>query len=234
MKRFMWLITMIATIAVLLYFTRVLRDIPAIQEQSSRPPETEATVMVEGVPVEVDYAEHRAEFSMYVDEDCYEVTEEEGVTYIRAIGVLPSKEAIREENPLNFEGLSPEEDEKELRRLVDQYLAFYYSLPHCEMEIRHLPDVSSADAAEQLHAQMLQTWESVSEIEYCEEPAGLCFFASQGLKWDSKQEDVYFIRDGQQGTFQIILRYFLEAAEGHGIRFREMLKTFEVVSKQFE
>lgn len=102
-------------------------------------------------------------------------------------------------------------------------------LPPCEMEIRHIADTTPAAAAEAARAEMLTTWPTVSEIGTAETPEGLHFSVSNGMNWDSAWENIYFISDGQNGTFLIISRYFLEAAEGHGTRFAAMLQTFEVV-----
>lgn len=103
-------------------------------------------------------------------------------------------------------------------------------LPPCEMEIRHIADISPADAAEAARTEMLQTWPTVSEISPVEKPEGLHFSVCDGMRADSAWENVYFVSDGQNGSFRIISRYFIEAAEGHGARFAAMLQTFEVIA----
>ncbi len=56
------------------------------------------------------------------------------------------------------------------------------------------------------------------------------FRSDNGAAWDSPVERLYFVADGQMGTYQLAARYFLEAEEGHGARLAAMADTFEVVS----
>lgn len=102
-------------------------------------------------------------------------------------------------------------------------------LPPCEMEIRHLGSIQPAAAAEAARAEMLTTWPTVSEISPVDTPEGLHFSVTNGMNWDSAWENMYFVSDGQSGTYRIISRYFVEAAEGHGARFAAMLQTFEII-----
>lgn len=104
--------------------------------------------------------------------------------------------------------------------------------PPCEMEIRHVPNTTTAAAAESARTAALadSRWQTVSEISSVEKPEGLHFSVCSGMQWDSAWENVYFVSDGQNGCFCIISRYFVEAAEGHGARFAAMLQTFEVVA----
>lgn len=103
-------------------------------------------------------------------------------------------------------------------------------LPPCEVEIRHIPNTDPADAAAAAKDQMGERWKNISEITALEDRDGVIFWASEGSDWDSACEDVYFLSDGGSGSFQITARYFMEAAEGHGVRFGQMVKTFEVIS----
>lgn len=102
-------------------------------------------------------------------------------------------------------------------------------LPPCEMEIRHVPGVLPNAAAETARQEMLESWENVSEVSDLEEPEGAYFWISAGSNWDSAMEDMYFVSDGRDGAFQITARYFVEAIEGHGVRFAQMVRTFEII-----
>lgn len=102
-------------------------------------------------------------------------------------------------------------------------------LPPCEIEIRHIPGVLPKTAAETARQEMLENWENVAEISDLEKPEGVYFWITAGSNWDAPCEDVYFLSDGRDGTFQITARYFLEAAEGHGVRFAQMVRTFEII-----
>jgi len=102
-------------------------------------------------------------------------------------------------------------------------------IPPCEVEIRHVPGILPDAAAADIRAQQLPLWETASGIEASTQPEGLCFVLSSGMEWDSPREEVYCVSDGSRGTFRIHVRYFLEASEGHGTRFRQMLQTFSVL-----
>lgn len=102
-------------------------------------------------------------------------------------------------------------------------------LPPCEVEIKHIPNVVPSDAAEAARKEMTESWDSVSEVRSLETREGLIFDFANGADWDSACGDVFFLSDGKDGCFQIAARYFVEAAEGHGVRFSQMVQTFEVV-----
>ena len=102
-------------------------------------------------------------------------------------------------------------------------------LPPCEVEIKHLADWMPADAAEAARKEMAESWEHVSEVSSLETPVGLIFDFAAGMNWDSPCGAVYFLSDGRDGCFQITARYFIEAAEGHGARFGQMIQTFQVI-----
>lgn len=52
---------------------------------------------------------------------------------------------------------------------------------------------------------------------------------STGQAWDSMMEDRLYVSDEQGGCFRLVSRFFLEAAEGHGVRFAAMMDTFAVL-----
>lgn len=102
-------------------------------------------------------------------------------------------------------------------------------LPPCEVEIRHIPKVLLKDAAEAARKEMEEQWDKVSEIRSLEAREGLIFNFAAGTNWDSACGAVYFLSDGRDGCFQLTTRYFVEATEGHGSRFGQMVQTFEVI-----
>lgn len=51
-------------------------------------------------------------------------------------------------------------------------------------------------------------------------------------KTDSPVEAHYFFYDGSTGSYHITAKYFLEAAEGHGMRFSAMVDSFTLVTSQ--
>lgn len=102
----------------------------------------------------------------------------------------------------------------------------------CEMEIRELPDTLPLAAAEETKAQESAQWQERSWI-WCQEDRSRCWFTfSGGNNWDSPREEHTFFANGQGGSFQVISRYFLEAAEGHAVRFKTMASTFAVLDQE--
>ena len=200
-------------------------------------PPKDITITLEGTPEEIPHTAQGQEpedvskpgFALYVDSESYVMTEENGVTYVKPMISLPTREEVQQNNRALLEGLSPEETESEVDRLLAEQEAFYSNLLVCEIEIIHLPDTAPECAAGELRNQMFESWVSVSKIVESSNPVGLSFTASGGTEWDSPQEEHYFVGDGQQGTFRLTIRYFLEAAEGHGTRLRTMVGTFSVI-----
>ena len=102
-------------------------------------------------------------------------------------------------------------------------------LPPCEVEIKHISNVTPYNAAEAVRKEMADSWESVSEVRSLETREGLIFDFAAGMDWNSACGSVYFLSDGRDGCFQLTTRYFVEATEGHGARFSQMIQTFEVI-----
>lgn len=174
------------------------------------PPKTE-TIVIEGLEEEIQYSSFGEipdatgpGFAIYNDYASYTMTEENGTYYIR---------------PIPVEGVDS-----------SQY-------PPCEMIIEH-SDTDRETLSKQIRQQMLLTWESVSEIDHWEFEIKqwnadiLTFHANNGQNWDSPVEEHYFYSDGKTGSYHISAKYFLEATEGHGIRFQYIAKTFTLVTDE--
>lgn len=104
------------------------------------------------------------------------------------------------------------------------------NLPPCLVEISWQGDVSVKDALAQQAEALAETMLSVGEPALSEDGARGWVYGSNGNNWDSEQADVCVMDDLQGGVFIATSRYFLEATEGHGMRFADMLATFEPVS----
>lgn len=167
-------------------------------------PPKEITIAPEGMPAEIPYVADGKEPQI----------QEDGAVSVPgfAMYIDPEHYVMTEENGVTY--VRP--------------ITFSENLPACEIEIVHLPDMLPLDAAESVRAEMTGNWESISEIT--SRTNGFYFSASGGSEWDSPQADLYFLEDGQQGTFHLTVRYFLEATEGHGVRFWTMVDTFEVIA----
>lgn len=197
-------------------------------------PPKEVTVTPEGLPESVPHTAQGQEptedapgFAIYVDEGRYEMTEENGVFVIRPKKSSLSREDVRQNNSALLEGLTVEEQEAFIDDRLAKQEAFYAALPPCEMEIRELEGTDLEAVATAIRTEMTQTWETVTEIE--NEDFRLSFLASDGTAWDAPQENHYFYPNGERRGYHIIIRYYSEAEEGHGYRFRTMLETFSVI-----
>ena len=102
-------------------------------------------------------------------------------------------------------------------------------LPPCEVEIKHIPNLAPADAAEATRREMAESWDSVSEVRSLDTQDGYSFYFAAGTSWDSACGYACFLSDGRNGCFQLTSHYFVEATEGHGSRFGQMIQTFEVI-----
>lgn len=116
-----------------------------------------------------------------------------------------------------------ENDVTYIRYLADD------NLPVREIEIKYIPDVKTEELAVSVKNEMSSKWAGVSEIYDLYGTEAVCFDFSAGDDWDSVCGKISFFSAGNNGAFQITARYFGEAQEGHGIRFAQMLQTFEVI-----
>ncbi|MBQ7961570.1 MAG: hypothetical protein IJ289_03140 [Clostridia bacterium] len=103
------------------------------------------------------------------------------------------------------------------------------NLPVCEMEIKFIPDVKPEMLADAVRNEMCSEWAYVSEIYDLYGTDAVCFDFSAGDEWNSVCGKVSIFSAGENGAFLITARYFGEAQEGHGVRFAQMLQTFEVI-----
>ena len=200
-------------------------------------PPKDIILMPEGTPEVVhheaqgrDPEEDIPGFAMYVDIESYVMTEENGIYYVRQIPIEYDRESIRDQQAALLEGLSPDEQEAAIDARIQELKEFYASLPANEIEIREVPGKEFSAYAEEIRNQMSTDWEITEELIWVDKPLAYTFSLSGGNSWDSPHEVHYFVDNGKQGTFHIIARYYLEAAEGHGMRFTSMIQTFEVVT----
>ncbi len=105
------------------------------------------------------------------------------------------------------------------------------NFPLCGLDVLHIPGTSpeeaKAAAGETLADHYLEILPEEANIVL---PGSLYLRAQNGTDWDSEQAEVWFVDDGQGGTFVLTSRYFLEAEEGLGQGFRDMVSSFRVVS----
>lgn len=236
-----------AVIALILMLTVFLNTAPGVaaveyvKEKISSLIETlfppkKMTINIEGMEYEGDYAADGVEpeataeapqpgFAIYYDVDRYTMVEEGDITYIRPYLKSMTREEVLEIYGDSISLLSGEERERQIASLMHPQPD--PALPNCEIEIIHL-DIPYEQAASQKRAELESQWEMTEAV------AGnrITFSISNGQEWDSPVEVQDYISDEQGGCFRITSRYFLEAAEGHGVRFAAIVDTFSVIPPQ--
>lgn len=199
-------------------------------------PPKKMTINVEGMEYEGDYAADGVEpevtaeapqpgFAIYYDVDCYTMVKEGDITYIRPYLKSMTREEVLEIYGDSLFSLSEEEQERQIASLMNPQAD--PSLPNCEIEIIHL-DIPYEQTASQERAELEGQWEITEAV------AGnrITFSMCNGQEWDSPIEVRDYISDEQGGCFRITSRYYLEAAEGHGVRFAAIVNTFAVIPPQ--
>ena len=241
-----WIAAAIAIVMLLTFFQTApgAAALEFVKESVSRlieaifPPK-DLIVMPEGTP---EVVHHEAQgrdpdaespgFVMYVDTESYVMTEENGVYYVRQKPIEYDREEIRRQQAALLEGLSPEEQENAIDARIQELKDFYAALPANEIEIREVADKEFSSYAEEVRNQMSTSWKVTADLTWIDKPLAYTFDASGGDAWDSPCEVHYFVDNGKQGTYHIVARYYLEAAEGLGMRFTAMIQTFEVVTNE--
>lgn len=104
------------------------------------------------------------------------------------------------------------------------------TFPECSLQITRAADMPPAAAAQSLREELIESHLYVGDITDATAIKGLFFHADNGNAWDAEQVDVTITDDLQGGSYILTARYFTEAAEGHGVRFADMVSTFQAVT----
>lgn len=105
------------------------------------------------------------------------------------------------------------------------------NFPELGLDILHLPGMEPGAARAEAEEALKGRYKEVTSEElYAALPGSLYLRASAGTDWGSEQAELWFVSDGQGGSFTLTARYFLEAEEGMGGRFRDMVSSFRAVS----
>lgn len=146
-------------------------------------------------------AEEAVDILLYVNEERFTVEEDEGLYRVRSADPLPEDFPVCGLDILRLPGIAPEEAWAE----VESGLGAEYG------------DVTCEDGAAVLPGSLyLRAGESLDTLD----PADF---------WRAKQAEFWFVADGKGGSFVLSARYFLEAEEGLGAQFRDMVSGFRVV-----
>lgn len=104
--------------------------------------------------------------------------------------------------------------------------------PEVSLTIEQFLDEEPSALAEKTAEALADRYAEVREITQVTEPvAGYRISAINGHDARSEVTAVYVTDNGGKGSYMLTLKYFLEAAEGHGARFEQMLKEFRVLKQ---
>jgi hypothetical protein len=106
--------------------------------------------------------------------------------------------------------------------------------PEVYMDISQQTGTKPKTAMEKIKQELTTKQLHVGKIEQVKSPVmGYRLRADQGNKnWNDEVIVYYVVSNKLQGSFIIKQKYFLEASEGHGSRFDNMLKEFKIVKSQ--
>ncbi|EZP78515.1 hypothetical protein H839_01566 [Parageobacillus genomosp. 1] len=105
-------------------------------------------------------------------------------------------------------------------------------LPKVYMEIRQVTDQTPEALASSLEKQVKEQYPIIIQTGKVSEPVkGYVIQGESGRQWNDEVVKYYLVDNGQGGTFVIEQHYFVEASEGHGARFDNMLKQFRVTKE---
>jgi hypothetical protein len=108
----------------------------------------------------------------------------------------------------------------------------YENFPEVFMEIQQIKDKKPGVVASELQKELKGKFKKVDEAKVVKEPVNSTFiYANNGSKWNDTVVKYYLVDNTKGGTFIIKEQLFLEASEGHGARFDNMVKEFKVVNE---
>ncbi|AKL97260.1 hypothetical protein CACET_c38320 [Clostridium aceticum] len=103
-------------------------------------------------------------------------------------------------------------------------------VPEVFMEIQHVEGRDVKSLVPEIQKSLEEEYGvSISREEVASPVEGTVLHGTEGRKWDDIVVRCYLVDDTQGGTFVIKQQYFLEAAEGFGHRFNNMLKEFQII-----
>jgi hypothetical protein len=105
------------------------------------------------------------------------------------------------------------------------------NLPEVSMTIEQVAKKPS-EAAIDIEKELQNKFPVVKNLGEVSRPLkALALHGIEGHKGDSTVVDYYIVDNEKGGSFIIKKQYFLEAAEGHGVRFDNMLKEFKIINE---
>jgi hypothetical protein len=103
-------------------------------------------------------------------------------------------------------------------------------VPEVSMTIEQVLNKKPDAVLAEIQNDLKSKYKTVKNAEKVTVPVnGLLIQASNGNKWNDAVLNCYLIDNTKGGTFIITEKYFFEAEEGHGTRFKNMLKEFKII-----
>lgn len=99
------------------------------------------------------------------------------------------------------------------------------------MEIREERDKSPEKLAQEIESKLNEEFENVSEIEKVDYPIDGIAVRGTTPKGNNPVVKYHIIENGKGGSFVFKQQLTIEAAEGHGVRFDNMIKEFRIDSE---
>lgn len=104
--------------------------------------------------------------------------------------------------------------------------------PEVFMEIQQIKDKKPSAVAEDVEKELKSKFKTVENKGAVKDPvSGILLRAKSGTNSKDTVVQYYLVDNTKGGTFVIKEQYFIEAAEGHGARFYNMLKEFKIVNE---
>jgi len=104
------------------------------------------------------------------------------------------------------------------------------NIPPVYMEIRQVKGQRPAAVAREIERQLKAEFPNVQAFGEVTEPLpAIHYYANSGSNWNSTVVKYYLFDNTKGGTFVVKQQLFLEASEGHGVRFDNMLKEFKII-----
>lgn len=107
------------------------------------------------------------------------------------------------------------------------------SLPKIFMEISQSKNETPEQLVSGIKNDLISSFKTVKEAENIQQPLkAIKLSAVSGNKSNDTQAAYYLVDNEHGGTFIIKTQIFLEASEGFGVRFQNMLKEFKIVEEK--
>ena len=101
-------------------------------------------------------------------------------------------------------------------------------LPPCELWITH-----QSQSLEEAKAALPESWRTkyptLSDWESDPLTGALRLYGWESTDWDAEYFEAFLFDDGEGGAYVLSFTCFMEAVEGHGARFADMIRTFRPV-----